>query len=284
MTEEIAPQTNDANPETEATEVETTEESADGQELEIDDDELVKGYQLSKTSYKRLEDASRLKKQYEPIAEVFEALKKGDIKRLEKLDIPEGPLREWMENWLLDKIEFEQLPEESKELHRTKKELEEYKAKGEAARKQAEAQERAQAYDQAAKRLETEMVEALQEYKVPKGDLKYVVSRTAFWKDTARVAGQDISVKQAMQRTLNELKGGYGSYATLAYEQDPKAFIAGLPKQVLDGIRRFDLEQVQSQLPIGNKVDPGFEPRRKSRESSDAQAFREWRKEQMKRG
>jgi len=80
----------------------------DGQEVEVDLDELKRGYSHARAANKRMQEAAAIRKAEE--ARKQRALK-GDLDWLEELGAPEEQILKWAEQKLLKKIEFESMPE-----------------------------------------------------------------------------------------------------------------------------------------------------------------------------
>jgi len=78
----------------------------DGQEVEVDLDELKRGYSHARAANKRMQEAAAIRKAEE--ARKQRALK-GDLDWLEELGAPEEQILKWAEQKLLKKIEFESM-------------------------------------------------------------------------------------------------------------------------------------------------------------------------------
>jgi hypothetical protein len=134
----------------------------DGEELEVDLDELKRGYSHSRAASKRMQEAAAIRKAEEARKE---RAKKGDFSWLQEYGVPKNEVLKWAEKELIDLIEFEQLPEPEKN-YRTEKQ------KREALEKQLEelsAKERAQVEAQIAEKafseIDDEIAKALESYK-----------------------------------------------------------------------------------------------------------------------
>jgi hypothetical protein len=99
----------------------------DNQELEIPYDQLLADWQLGKVSRKRMEEAARIR---EETFSFFDELKSGKVNLLEDY-VPQDKLVEYAYDLLKRRVEYEEMPEERKELELLKKEINKYKQKEE---------------------------------------------------------------------------------------------------------------------------------------------------------
>lgn len=134
----------------------------DGEELEVDEQTLLKDYELKQASHKRMEEAARLRKQAQEESSQIKALlaqaKEDPSVVLKALGLEP---RQWAESLLTKQLELELLSPEEREL----RELREFKKRQEDERTQIE-QERAKKKQQeltlqAEAEIESEVVDAL---------------------------------------------------------------------------------------------------------------------------
>lgn len=102
----------------------------DGQEIDVDESELLKGYQSTKSSQQKFNEAAMMRKQ----AEEFIKIAKSDPRKLLSHPDININLQEFANSILRDQIEDQMLSPEEKEMRDTRKKLAEY----EAARKEQE--------------------------------------------------------------------------------------------------------------------------------------------------
>lgn len=246
----------------------------DGEDREIDEDELVKDYQLRSSSYKRMEDASKLAKDAQPYVELVQALKKGDLKVLKKLGIPADALREFSEKELLAYIEDQDRSPAEKRAVDAERERDQLKAEREEFDKRATENQRAVAADKAAGEIDTDIRSALDGVKIPLKGNFLLVRRIAEDMYAVIEDGKKPSAKDSLTRVLKGIQKDFGEHATRLFASDPEAFLESLPAGVVDGIRKRSLKKVGSQLPIGNFVEKSTK-----RMSAEDEAFREYQKE-----
>jgi hypothetical protein len=135
----------------------------DGEELDVDLDELKRGYSHARAANKRMQEAAQIRKAEE--ARKQRALQ-GDLDWVSgELGVPEEQVLKWAEKKLLSQIEYEQLPESERERRKAvaereklQKQLDEMTS---AQRKQAESQILERAYAE----VDDEIGKALESYK-----------------------------------------------------------------------------------------------------------------------
>jgi hypothetical protein len=134
----------------------------DGEELEVDLDELKRGYSHGRAASKRMQEAAQIRKADE---QRRERASKGDFSFLQEYGVPKKEVLKWAEKELLELIEFEALPEpeknyltEKQKREALEKQIEELSAKE---RSQVEAQIAEKAYSE----IDEEIAKALESYK-----------------------------------------------------------------------------------------------------------------------
>jgi hypothetical protein len=274
MTDEVGSDSNDVSADAEVStpetqddteSQETTEEEpdysgqvfkikVDGEEREVTYEEMVKSTQLDKASYKRMEEASKLAKQVQPILEIINAAKAGDTSVLKKLGIPKDALRKFSEEQLLALIEEEDRSPEEQKAH----EAEERARRLEAENKEIKDRE-FRAYQrhlesEAATKIQNEIQDAFKELGIPLKGNSRLVARTCEDRLMHRDRGKETTMVESLKRSLKTLDDEFSEYARREFEKDPDSFLARLPENIPDGIRKRSLKEVKSQLPVG-----GFE-------------------------
>lgn len=100
----------------------------DGEELEVDEDELLKGYQKHKGASKAFQEAAELRKQSEQLVKMLKD-NKGRVDVFKKLGID---VRQFAEDYLLEQLEEERLSPDEKEKREIRRKLAEYESKDKA--------------------------------------------------------------------------------------------------------------------------------------------------------
>lgn len=255
----------------------------DGFDEEVDEATLVKGYQIERSANKRMEEASKLSKDAKPVLAFIESLRKGDLSQLKKLGIPADALRKFNEDELLDYIKDQERSPEEKRAIAAERERDELKAKQDDSDKKNLTAYKAHLEDKAATQIQSEFQEAFKELDIPMKGNHSLVAMASQEVLKYRDADKSLSVLQAMKHVIKGLETNFSEYASREYKRDPEEFLKRLPSNFLDGVRKRDLKNVDSQLPIGGSRDSDFKKKPGSDANSDD--FRSYMKDEFqKRG
>lgn len=211
----------------------------DGEEMELDLEELKKGYQKARSSDKRFQEAAQQAKQ---IKELMDLAKTNPDLLFEHLGL--DPVR-YSEDKLLKKLEWETMSPEQQELHQMKQELAKYKQteseKAEVAKKAAYEQEVAQVAEQ----LDLEIFQAVEAAQLPKN------GRTI-----ARIADYMIAGKTAKAAAEQTYKDFNSDIEELLGALDEDTLYQRLPKSVLAKIRKADTKAAKVPAKPASQIAP----------------------------
>jgi hypothetical protein len=144
----------------------------DGEESEVDQEELIRGYQLARTSHKRFQEASQYKKDADriiesldkdPIQTAFHRLESkynGDTERAEK------ELYRMCLNYVEPFVLAKQMSEEERETFEDKRRLEREKSKIESERARLRQEKETQAIKTAEEKFDRELRQAISKHKI----------------------------------------------------------------------------------------------------------------------
>lgn len=210
----------------------------DDKEVEVDENELLAGYQMRKASQKRFEEAARLKKEAE---QKMEYIKKNPAKALEDLGFDVEKLAS---DYLLERIEEKELTPEQRKLKEYEKKLRDYEEKE---RSIKEAQEREEAARLASKYEEDyskKIKDALSTSGLPQ--TPYTIKRMAQIMIHALEEGYELSPQDAVgivrEDYLSDIK-------ELVGQADGNTLLSLLGKDVADKIRKTELAKVKAKTP-----------------------------------
>ena len=255
----------------------------DGFDEEVDEATLIKGYQIERSGNKRMEDAKKLSNDAKPVLAFIDQLRKGDLSQLKKLGIPADALRKFNEDELLDYIKDQERSPEEKRAIAAERERDELKAKNEASDKKNLEAYKAHLEDKAAQQIQSEFQAAFKELDIPMKGNHSLVAMASQEVLKYRDADKSLSVLQAMKNVLKGLETNFSEYADREYKRNPEEFLKRLPSNFLDGVRKRDLKNVDSQLPIGGNRESNIKKEPRSDPNSDD--FRSYmRDEFQKRG
>lgn len=251
------------------------------QEVDVDYDELVRGYQKGRSADQRYQEAAKLRKEAQDVQDAFNA---GDFKSLsEKLKIPQGRLREMSENYLIELLKFDQLSEPEKRALIAERERDELKTEREAEKAKREGDEATRIADQAAEFIDVALGDAIRAsgQKVT----PITVARIAAYLQASLSQGDGIvdeesvrgaaakAVKRAYSTLDEEIRTRFGDMSVA----DARAI---LPKRLLDELRKASVNEVLSQDPTWSRKSPekdAPQPKPKKKLSTD-----EWFAERAK--
>lgn len=243
----------------------------DGEEVEISEDELLKGYQTTKSAQQRFNEAAMMRKQ----AEEFIKLAKSDPRKLLSHPGIGVDLQQFANAILQEQLEEQLLSPEEKELRDTKRKLAEYeeaKRLQEAQRQQEELDKYTQMYEQ---EYTEKIIGALETSGLPKTE--YTVKKIAEKMLIAAERGLDVEPADVIQFVkadyMNDIKALFGS-------ANEDILLSMLGDDVAKKVVRGHLKKVQPKAKTPTKmtsptkpVTPGQKP-----ESNRTMSRDEWLK------
>lgn len=222
-----------------------------GKEVEKTIDELIRDAQKGVAADEKFQQAASLAKKYSAYEQMEKAIQSGQIGPLvEKLG--HDKFREFAENYLIDYLEYQQLPREKKEALQYRRELEAAQRQLqeiEQGKRDAEIQQhRAQALQE----IDTEIAEVLKN--AGKKPTPYLVARIAEQMLASLQSRDDVDprtvAKSAYSRAVKSLENDVSEYLGNLTVDDARKV---LPKQLLDALRKSEVELVRSQDPMRSR-------------------------------
>lgn len=210
----------------------------DGEELELELDEILKGYQKSASSDKRFQEASRKEKMLQ------QALSEAKSNPRKFFELAGLDAKQFAEALLVSELEESLLTPEDKQSRAEKAELEAYK-KEKAERLAAQQKvEQERSFSQAAEQIENEIIEALNTsgMKPTAKTIARIAEQMLASLDengTPRVKAPD-ALKRVKNDYAEELKDFISGQST------PEALLAMLPKEIIEGLRQTFVKSVQT--------------------------------------
>ncbi len=228
----------------------------DGIEQEVDIDELTRDYQKYKSSDKRFQEAAQLRKEANEerklVNDLLSRAEQGDLGWLKGL-VPKEKLNKWAEQELLQHIDWEQKPEVERRAilaERRAQELEDRINKDKQSSEQRQAQELEQ---QAYVAVEKDMVEAIKglgyDYKITPRFVRRVAEQVyASLEASDDPQAQPIPASVASKHAFEGMKSDASELLSIL---SPQEIMKMLPQKVRDALRKHDVDQVMSQMPMG---------------------------------
>jgi len=213
----------------------------EGQERELTLDELKRDYQLREASNKRFQEASQKEKRAQPI---IDALEKKEFRKLLQ-HVPEAEFKAFMEDYLLEKYDYDALPEHEKRRIAAEERTAALEAEIERRDEDKNKAGYQRALADAATSIDVEIAEAIQ--KLGKKATPQLVGRmvddmiAAYETSDGKVRLPAAKAAELAQKRLDRDVDAYLS------EMAPDEIVSRLPPQMLDAIRKHFLGQVGMQ-------------------------------------
>lgn len=220
----------------------------DGVDEELDYEEMVRRVQKATAADKRLQEAGRMKTEAQKereqaqkqAKEIDERLAKGDVKWLES-KIGKKAAKELFEAYLIDEMEYEQLPESEKRARAAEGRLKaiEGERQQEAAKheKQAHLERVQKAHDE----LDGEISEALQDLGKGKPTPRLVLRILDEIEAGVNAGGRKIPISEAKEKAIKSIGRDIAEYLPLLPIDE---LVKLLPKGVKDALRSHEVSQV----------------------------------------
>lgn len=155
--------------------------NVDGQELEVDENELKRGYSHRAAADKRMQEASLTRKEAEQVLRLFKENPREAFKHLGK------DARQFAEEIINSELQEAMLSPQEREMRHYKQELEKYQTHEKAARAQYEKEQYDRELARNAETLQTDIISTLETNKLPRNEK--TVSRIAYYMQSAIRAG-----------------------------------------------------------------------------------------------
>jgi len=220
-----------------------------GSEVELTEADLIREAQKGLAADKKWQEAAEMMKKAKPVLDKMQA---GDLSFV--LDnMPKDQFRRFAEDFLLEQLEWDSLTPEQKE-HRELKRFKEETEKQKATEKQKLEQEaKAKAAAEWAQKLDDEIAEAITSSgrKVtPRTVKRMAENMLALLEQQPTDEFKPVSAKDAFGNVIKELESDVTEYlSSLSAEQLQSV----LPKQVLDGLRKLEVDKAMKQNPTYQK-------------------------------
>lgn len=177
----------------------------DGAEVEVDDDELKRGYSLSQASYKRMEEVSKLKKELQGFTAAF---KKDPVSVMRQLASGEGgeskAFREQVEKFLYEEMQREKMDPRERALVEREEKLRVEEQKRTAWAEEQEAARLQAQQDYWSKKYDEDISAALAEPGIGLPKTAATVGRMAELMSKALTAGIDVAAKDVARLVRDE--------------------------------------------------------------------------------
>lgn len=209
----------------------------DNEEIEVDEEELKRGYTHARAAAKRMEEASRTRKEAE---EVLKILKENPKYVMEKLGL--NP-RQFAEMVINEELQEAMLDPKDKELREYKRQLERYQAQEREAREAYEREQKELEMQRYTQEIQTQIVDVLETSGLPKTER--TIGRIAYYMQAALQAGfENVTPKDVIDHVKKD------------YQFDLKQMLGGLTEEQLEAyldqdlVRKIAKSTVKKQAPV----------------------------------
>lgn len=213
----------------------------DGQESEVDEETLVRDYQISKASYKKMEEARALKTQLEGFMESFETDPVGTLKKLSQQKGKDGKaFRELVEQYLYSELTMEQMDPRERQLLEQSNRIKQMEEAERTREESAKAEQLKAMQEHYAVEYDREISTALQGAGLPK--TAGVVKRTAELMSKSLEHGLDLPAAQIVKMVREEY---LAAQKELVGSMDPEALYNYFGEDVAKKIRQVEVARLK---------------------------------------
>lgn len=206
------------------------------EELEVDEDELVRGYQTRKAADEKFREAAMARKQ----AEEFISLLKNEEEVFNVLAKLGYDPKDLSEKYLVKQLEEELLSPEEKELRDYKRKLAQYEAEKKAEQERIEQEQRLELINKFTNDYQTQIIDALETSGLPK--TQHTVKRMSYYMHQALQRGYDLTAKDVVHLVredyIQEQKALFGNL-------DGEKLVELLGKETADKIRKHGISKIK---------------------------------------
>lgn len=216
----------------------------DGQETEVDYQELVRGYQKAVVSHRKFEEAAAARRQVE---EFEKSLEENPVSVLQK-KLGQEKFKELAIKYLASEFELEEMDPVQRELREKEARLKEYEERERRAREEAEQKHRLSEQKAYADKLEKDFVDALGKTNLPR--TTHTLRRMVEEARAAIRAGYELDSAELAQVVSNGYRQDLVDVLGNARGEE---LLALIPENILKEIRAADLARVQKTRPVAQK-------------------------------
>lgn len=188
--------------------------NVDGQELEVDEDELRRGYAHNKAAAKRMEEAAMTRKEAEQVLRIFKENPREAFKLLGQ------DARKFAEQVISDELNEAMLTPQQKELRDYKRKVEAYESESRRAKEEYERQQLEADIARHTEAIQRDIISTLETAGLPKTER--TVGRIVYYMQSALQAGYNVTPKDVIDQVRQD------------YKYDLNALLGGLPDDALE--------------------------------------------------
>lgn len=188
----------------------------DGNEVEVDEDELLKGYSHGRAAHEKMAAAAKSRKE---VDEVLRILKNNPREAFNKLGLN---AREFAESLIREQLEESLMDPKDKELRDYKKKVESFESERRTAQEAYEKQREDEELAKHTQAIQSDIIETLSTAGLPKTER--TVSRIVYYMQSALAAGYNVRPQDVIEHVKQD------------YVHDFKSFMGGLSEQQIENV------------------------------------------------
>ena len=227
----------------------------DGQEVEVDEKELLRGYAHNKAASKRMEEAAMSRKEAEQVLKLFKQNPKEAFKLLGH------DARKFAENIINEELQEAMLSPQDRELRDYKRKVEEFESERRTAQEQYEKEQMESEINKHAESIQAGIISALETAGLPKTER--TVGRIVYYMQSALAAGYNVNPSDVMDQVKED------------YKHDINSLLGNLPDEVLETFLGSDLVRKVAKSTVKTEKKPTVVPK-------EVNANRQGKKEEKK--
>lgn len=193
----------------------------DGQEMEVPEDELIRGYTHGKAAAKRMEEAAMSRKEAETVLRIFKENPREAFRLLG------SDARQFAEQVINDELQEALLSPQERELRDYKRKVEEYESQSRQAKEQYEREQMEAEIARQSESIQQDIIGTLESAGLPKTER--TVGRIVYYMQAALQAGYNVTPKDVVEQVRND------------YKHDLNSLLGGLPEDALEAFLGADV-------------------------------------------
>lgn len=193
----------------------------DGDEMEVDEEELKRGYAHNKAASKRMEEASMTRKEAAQVMRMFQENPKEALKYLGK------DVRQFAEQIINEELEEAMMDPKDKELRDYKRRVDEYERESRLAKEAYDKEQMEAELNRQAQSIQAEITSTLESSGLPKTER--TISRMVYYMQSALAAGYNVTPSDVIDQVKQD------------YIYDFKSMIGGLSEDQIEMFLGQDL-------------------------------------------
>jgi len=215
--------------------------TVDGQEMEVDEDELRRGYAHNKAAAKRMEEAAMSRKEAETVLRIFKENPREAFRLLG------SDARQFAEQVINEELSEALLSPQERELRDYKRKVEAYETQSRQAKEQYEREQMEAEIARQSESIQQDIIGTLESAGLPKTER--TVGRIVYYMQAALQAGYNVTPKDVVEQVRND------------YKHDLNSLLGGLPEDALEAFLGADVVRKIAKSTVKQAKAPATVPK-----------------------